>query len=329
MKCRVKLTVCQGAALLPRVSVQQDEEEVTVTVKGVSGETRAAVPIMQVDQVFEAESANAQSGVALNDALVAKRITATQDEPGCFCDMSSGAYLLDGWFRISQIRDDYGVLSTEHTGKMVLISNDIGFGAKVVLFDAANGELVFRRGSTISERSTVRTKLDDYFENSGCKVDNLDFIIVGDYPSAKAVYDAASCAPLNPRKALKKKTLYAGETWFDYDMNHAMLYIYYEDQYLPENARIRDVSFDLREECGIEGVNGVYYGTEIASIVRSDESIDGENAYVLISETKVEDVPDYGQKVLLITLDPERADGFEIFQNIDGYGNITLYYEEV
>ena len=41
MNCKVKLTVCQGAALLPKVTATQDEDAVTITVKDMNGEASA------------------------------------------------------------------------------------------------------------------------------------------------------------------------------------------------------------------------------------------------------------------------------------------------
>ena len=326
MNCKVKLTVCKGAALLPKVTATQDEDAVTITVKDMNGEASATVPIMKVDSTYDPASENAQSGSALSAAIAAKRITAPRTNPGCFYEMPSGAYLLDGWFKIAQMRDDYGVEATQYFGAMALIYKELGFGSNAVLFDAAKGELVLRHGSPLYEKRSYRTRLDSY-ESIRDKVEDVTAIDVFAYPSAKAVYEFTKSIKLNKKKALKSVTLSAGQILYDYDLISGMaLYIMYEEDYLPENVRIKDVAFDLSEECQEESVKGIYYGTEVAAVARTDAA--GEKAYVLINEAKIEVVPKCGQKILLFVTDPEQTDESLIFPVIDGYGSVTFYYEE-
>lgn len=327
MNCKVKLTVCKGAALLPKVTATQDEDAVTITVKDMNGEASATVPIMKVDGTYDPASENAQSGSALSAAIAAKRITAPRTNPGCFYEMPSGAYLLDGWFKIAQMRDDYGVEATQYFGEMALIYSEVGMGSDAVLFDAAKGELVCRHGSPLYENRSYRTKIDNSSELIHDKVDDVDVMDVFAYPSAKAVYDYTKSIKLNKKKALKSVTLSAGQILYDYSVpNGLTLFIMDEEDYLPENARVRDVAFDLSEDCGEESVKGIYYGTEVAAVARTD--VDGEKAYVLINEAKIEVPPEYGQRVLLMVTDPERNDDSSIFPVIDGYGSVTFYYEE-
>lgn len=326
MNCKVKLTVCKGAALLPKVTATQDEDAVTITVKDMNGEASATVPIMKVDSTYDPASENAQSGSALFAAIAAKRITALRTNPGCFYEMPSGAYLLDGWFKIAQMRDDYGVEATQYFGEMALIYKEWSFGSDAVLFDAAKGELVLRHGSPLYEKHSYRTRLDNSYESICDKVEDVTAIDVFAYPSAKAVYEYTKSIKLNKKKALKSVTLSAGQILYDYSYNDGMtLFIMYEEDYLPENVRIKDVAFDLSEECQEESVKGIYYGTEVAAVARTDAA--GEKAYVLINEAKIEVVPKYGQKILLFVTDPEQDDSL-IFPVIDGYGSVTFYYEE-
>ncbi len=326
MNCKVKLTVCKGAALLPKVTATQDEDAVTITVKDMNGEASATVPIMKVDSTYDPASENAQSGSALFAAIAAKRITALRTNPGCFYEMPSGAYLLDGWFKIAQMRDDYGVEATQYFGEMALIYKEWSFGSDAVLFDAAKGELVLRHGSPLYEKHSYRTRLDNSYESIRDKVEDVTAIDVFAYPSAKAVYEYTKSIKLNKKKALKSVTLSAGQILYDYSYNDGMtLFIMYEEDYLPENVRIKDVAFDLSEECQEESVKGIYYGTEVAAVARTDAA--GEKAYVLINEAKIEVVPKYGQKILLFVTDPEQDDSL-IFPVIDGYGSVTFYYEE-
>lgn len=326
MNCKVKLTVCKGAALLPKVTAAQDEDAVTITVKDMNGEASATVPIMKVDSTYDPASENAQSGSALFAAIAAKRITALRTNPGCFYEMPSGAYLLDGWFKIAQMRDDYGVEATQYFGEMALIYKEWSFGSDAVLFDAAKGELVLRHGSPLYEKHSYRTRLDNSYESIRDKVEDVTAIDVFAYPSAKAVYEYTKSIKLNKKKALKSVTLSAGQILYDYSYNDGMtLFIMYEEDYLPENVRIKDVAFDLSEECQEESVKGIYYGTEVAAVARTDAA--GEKAYVLINEAKIEVVPKYGQKILLFVTDPEQDDSL-IFPVIDGYGSVTFYYEE-
>ena len=327
MNCKVKLTVCKGAALLPKVTATQDVDAVTITVKDINGEASATVPIMKVDSTYDPASENAQSGAALSTAIEAKRIVAPSTNPGCFYEMPSGAYLLDGWFKIAQMRDDYGVAATQYFGEMALIYSEVGMGSDAVLFDAAKGELVCRRGSPLYEMRSYRTKIDNSSELIRDKVDDFNVMDVFAYPSAKAVYDYTKSIKLNKKKALKSVTLSASQILYDYSVpNGLTLFIMNEEDYLPENARVRDVAFDLSEECGEETVKGIYYGTEVAAVARTD--VDGEKAYVLINEVKAEVAPEYGQKTLLMVTDPERNDESSIFPVIDGYGSVTFYYEE-
>lgn len=327
MNCKVKLTVCKGAALLPKVTATQDVDAVTITVKDINGEASATVPIMKVDSTYDPASENAQSGAALSTAIEAKRIVAPSTNPGCFYEMPSGAYLLDGWFKIAQMRDDYGVAATQYFGEMALIYSEVGMGSDAVLFDAAKGELVCRRGSPLYEMRSYRTKIDNSSELIRDKVDDFNVMDVFAYPSAKAVYDYTKSIKLNKKKALKSVTLSANQILYDYSVpNGLTLFIMNEEDYLPENARVRDVAFDLSEECGEETVKGIYYGTEVAAVARTD--VDGEKAYVLINEVKAEVAPEYGQKTLLMVTDPERNDESSIFPVIDGYGSVTFYYEE-
>lgn len=327
MNCKVKLTVCKGAALLPKVTATQDEDAVTITVKDMNGEASATVPIMKVDSTYDPASENAQSGSALSAAIAAKRITAPRTNPGCFYEMPSGAYLLDGWFKIAQMRDDYGVEATQYFGAMALIYKELGFGSNAVLFDAAKGELVLRHGSPLYEKRSYRTRLDNSYESIRDKVEDVTAIDVFAYPSAKAVYEYTKSIKLNKKKALKSVTLSAGQILYDYSLIDEMtLYIMDEENYLPENVRIKDVAFDLSEECQEESVKGIYYGTEVAAVARTDPA--GEKAYVLINEAKIEVVPKYGQKILLFVTDPERIDESLIYPVIDGYGSVTFYYEE-
>ena len=327
MNCKVKLTVCKGAALLPKVTATQDVDAVTITVKDINGEASATVPIMKVDSTYDPTSENAQSGAALSTAIEAKRIVAPSTNPGCFYEMPSGAYLLDGWFKIAQMRDDYGVAATQYFGEMALIYSEVGMGSDAVLFDAAKGELVCRRGSPLYEMRSYRTKIDNSSELIRDKVDDFNVMDVFAYPSAKAVYDYTKSIKLNKKKALKSVTLSASQILYDYSVpNGLTLFIMNEEDYLPENARVRDVAFDLSEECGEETVKGIYYGTEVAAVARTD--VDGEKAYVLINEVKAEVAPEYGQKTLLMVTDPERNDESSIFPVIDGYGSVTFYYEE-
>ncbi len=326
MNCKVKLTVCKGAALLPKVTATQDEDAVTITVKDMNGEASATVPIMKVDSTYDPASENAQSGSALFAAIAAKRITALRTNPGCFYEMPSGAYLLDGWFKIAQMRDDYGVEATQYFGEMALIYKEWSFGSDAVLFDAAKGELVLRHGSPLYEKHSYRTRLDNSYESIRDKVEDVTAIDVFAYPSAKAVYEYTKSIKLNKKKALKSVTLSAGQILYDYSYNDGMtLFIMYEEDYLPENVRIKDVAFDLSEECQEESVKGIYYGTEVAAVARTDAA--GEKAYVLINEAKIEVVPKYGQKILLFVTDPEQDDSL-IFPVIDGYGSVTFYYDE-
>lgn len=327
MNCKVKLTVCKGAALLPKVTATQDEDAVTITVKDMNGEASATVPIMKVDSTYDPASENAQSGSALSAAIAAKRITAPRTNPGCFYEMPSGAYLLDGWFKIAQMRDDYGVEATQYFGEMALIYSEVGMGSDAVLFDAAKGELVCRHGSPLYENRSYRTKIDNSSELIFDKVEDVKAMDVFAYPSAKAVYDYTKSVKLNKKKALKSVTLSAGQILYDYSLIDGMaLYIMYEEDYLPENVRIKDVAFDLSEECQEESVKGIYYGTEVAAVARTDAA--GEKAYVLINEAKIEVVPKCGQKILLFVTDPEQTDESLIFPVIDGYGSVTFYYEE-
>ncbi len=327
MNCKVKLTVCKGAALLPKVTATQDEDAVTITVKDMNGEASATVPIMKVDSTYDPASENAQSGSALSAAIAAKRITAPRTNPGCFYEMPSGAYLLDGWFKIAQMRDDYGVEATQYFGEMALIYKEWSLGSDAVLFDAAKGELVLRHGSPLYEKHSYRTRIDNSYERIRDKVEDVNVMGVFAYPSAKAVYDYTKSIKLNKKKALKSVTLSASQILYDYSVpNGLTLFIMNEEDYLPENARVRDVAFDLSEECGEESVKGIYYGTEVAAVART--GVDGEKAYVLINEVKAEVAPEYGQKTLLMVTDPERNDESSIFPVIDGYGSVTFYYEE-
>lgn len=311
MTKNIKLSICRGAAVTPTVKAESTKAGVKLTIEDAGGVAELVIPNTTVDQVFDAESSNAQSGTAIAGAMCVRRIAATQQNPTVIYSLPNGAYLLDGYFK------NYSAdIAKLHSAEMLWIADAEEDGAackKVVLLDYTSGTFKsgviqqnaasFNSGMTIGKVESRTNKVNEITQNSTHQ----------QYPSALAVYSLLE-------NWSYKSVTYNAQTDLFYTRTESVEWISNMNaaKMLPNNARVVDVKFELT---GTHA--GVYHGSEIAAVLDTDPS---SKKRALITFPRP--INDEGlQKICGIVTDDGEAGNLDnaIVQN----GTVTIYYEEV
>lgn len=307
----IKLSICRGAAKTPSIKTELTKAGVKIVIVDADGVKEQVIPNTTVDQVFDAESTNAQSGAAIAGAMCVRRIAATQQEPTVIYSLPNGAYLLDGYFK--NYPDDAVTLRSNQMLWIAAAETNGEVRKNVITLDYENGifksgtilqnSASFGRDMRIGQVESRLNRVNEITENSTHQ----------QYPTAQAVYNLLKSWSYKSITYNAQTDLFYLRTdtveWIS-NMNAAKM--------LPDNARIVDVTFTLT---GTHA--GVYHGSEIAAVLATDT--ENKQSAVITFPRPINN--EGLQKICGIVTDDGLTATLDsaIVQN----GTVTIYYEEV